>query len=313
MIPDARQGPVPSSSVSSERRRLKREPREANRSVGQGMLIGRRFLRHRLAVVGLVVLILIAACCYGAPLIAPFDANQQDLLLGPTPPSAAHWFGTDALGRDYLTEILFAGQISLSVGLAVAAISTTVGLAVGSVAAFVGGWIDNLLMRIVDLFLIVPAVAIVAVIIEGLGSSPVTIVFVLAAISWTFIARVARSQVLSLREKEFIEAARMIGASPARILLRHMLPNLAGVIAVNMSLAVASAIIVESTLSFLGFGVRPPQSSWGNMLSQAAGLVGTSQVYLLYFPGLLILVTVLCINFIGDGLRDAFDPQGKHE
>jgi peptide/nickel transport system permease protein len=281
--------------------------------VSQWTLIRRRFLRHRLALVGLVLLGLIAAACYGAPWIAPYPPNHQDLLLGPTPPSAAHWLGTDDLGRDFLTELLYAGQISLSIGLAVAVLSTAIGVALGSIAGYAGGWTDEVIMRTVDLFLIVPAIAILAVAIEGLGSSPVTIVLVLAALGWTYIARVSRSQVLSLREKEFIEAARMVGASPLRILTRHMLPNLAGVIAVNMSLAVASAIIIESTLSFLGFGVRPPQSSWGNMLSQAAGLVGTPQVYLLYFPGLFILITVLCINFIGDGMRDAFDPQGKHQ
>jgi peptide/nickel transport system permease protein len=286
--------------------------RRSQQHVSQWTLVRRRFLRHRLAVTGLIVLAVIAIACYGAPWFAPYAPNQQDLLLGPTPPSPEHWLGTDDLGRDYLTELLYAGQISLTIGIAVALLSTAIGVALGAIAAYVGGWVDELIMRVVDLFLIVPAIAILAVAIQGLGSSPVTIVFVLAAIGWTYIARVTRSQVLSLREKEFVEAARMVGASPIRIMARHMLPNLAGVIAVNMSLAVASAIIVESTLSFLGFGVRPPQSSWGNMLSQAAGLVGTPQVYLLYFPGLFILATVLCINFIGDGLRDAFDPQGKH-
>jgi peptide/nickel transport system permease protein len=167
-------------------------------------------------------------------------------------------------------------------------------------------------MRATDLFLIVPGIAVLALALQGLGSSPATIVLVLAALGWTYIARVVRSQVLSLREKEFVEAARAIGASPVRVLARHLLPNLAGVIAVNISLATASAIIVESTLSFLGYGVRPPQTSWGNMLSQASGFVGTPQVYLLYFPGAFILVTVLCVNFIGDGLRDALDPQEKH-
>lgn len=278
----------------------------------QWTLVRRRFLRHKLAVAGLVLLVLLAVCCFGATWIAPFPENQQDLFLGATGPSAEHWLGTDDLGRDFFSELLFAGRISIAIGLAVAVLATTVGTLLGAIAGYAGGWVDELIMRLVDLFLIVPAIAVLALALQGLGTSPVTIVLVLSALSWTYIARVARSQVLSLREKEFIDAAKVLGASPLRILVRHMLPNLAGVIAVNISLSVATAIIVESTLSFLGFGVQPPQSSWGNMLSQAAGLLGTPQVYLLVFPGLFILLTVLCVNFIGDGLRDAFDPHAKH-
>lgn len=270
------------------------------------------FVRHRLGVVSLVVLVILLVVCFGAAWIAPYPQGQQDLLTGPTPPSGAHWLGTDELGRDYLSEILFAGQISLAIGLAVALLATVVGTALGAIAGYLGGWIGELIMRITDLFLIVPAIALLAVILQGLGSSPTTIVFALTALGWTYIARVVRAQVLSLREKDFIDAARGIGASGFRIVVSHLLPNLAGVIAVAMSLAVASSIIAESTLSFLGFGVQPPQTSWGSMLSQAAGYVGTPQVYLLYFPGLFILVTVLCVNFIGDGLRDALDPQGKN-
>jgi peptide/nickel transport system permease protein len=274
-------------------------------------LVARRFRRHRLALVGLVVLAVLVVLCAGAEWLAPAPQGRQDLVLGPTPPSTQHWLGTDELGRDYLSELLYAGRISLAIGFFVALVSTVVGTAYGAVAGYLGGVAGELMMRVTDLFLIVPAVAVLALVLELLGSSPYTIVLVLAAVSWTFIARVVRSQVLSLREKEFIDAARVIGASTPRILVRHLLPNLAGVIAVNISLATATAIIVESTLSFLGFGVQPPRTSWGNMLSQAASLVGTDQVYLLYFPGLFILLTVLSINFVGDGLRDAFDPQGK--
>ncbi|PVE94145.1 ABC transporter permease [Microbacterium sp. TPD7012] len=270
------------------------------------------FLRHRLGVVSLIVLVILLIACFGAGWIAPYPQGRQDLLTGPTPPSGAHWLGTDELGRDYLSEILFSGQISLAIGLAVALLATVVGTALGAISGYVGGWIGELIMRITDLFLIVPAIALLAVILQGLGPSPTTIVLALTALGWTYIARVVRAQVLSLREKDFIDAARGIGASGIRIVVSHLLPNLAGVIVVAMSLAVASSIIAESTLSFLGFGVQPPQTSWGSMLSQAAGYVGTPQVYLLYFPGLFILVTVLCVNFIGDGLRDALDPQGKN-
>lgn len=271
--------------------------------------MGRRFVRHRMAVVGAVILSVLAVACYGAEWIAPYPRDAQDLLLGPTPPSPEHWLGTDDLGRDYLSEILYAGQISLSLALAVAVISTVIGVVIGAVAGFRGGWVDDLFMRITDLFLIVPAIAILALALQGLGPSPTSIVLVLSLMGWTYVARVVRGQVLSLREREFVDAARVIGATDRQVLLRHVLPNLAGVIAVNVALAVAAAIIAESTLSFLGFGVQPPQTSWGNMLSQASGLIGTPKVYLLYFPGLFILVTVLAVNFIGDGLRDALDPR----
>lgn len=269
----------------------------------------RRFSRHRLAATGAAALATLAVGCYGAGSIAPYPRDRQDLLLGPVPPSSTHWLGTDELGRDYLTEILYAGRVSLSLAIAVAVLSTAIGVFIGAVAGYRGGWVDDLFMRITDLFLVVPAIALLALALQGLGQSPVSIVLVLSLLGWTSIARVVRGQVLSLREREFVDAARVIGATDAQILLRHVLPNLAGVIAVNVALAVAGAVIVESTLSFLGFGVQPPQTSWGTMLSQASGLIGTPKVYLLYFPGLFILVTVLAVNFVGDGLRDALDPR----
>jgi peptide/nickel transport system permease protein len=268
-----------------------------------------RFIRHRLALLGGLVLLVLFVACFGAPIFAPFPKNKQDLLLGPLPPSLDHLLGTDDLGRDYFTEILYAGQISLLLALSVALVSTAIGVLVGVLAGYKGGWVDNVFMRITDLFLVVPAIALLALALQGLGHSPFSIVVVLSLLGWTYIARVVRGQVLSLREREFIDAARVIGAKDRHIIWTHVLPNLGGVIAVNVALAVASAIIVESTLSFLGFGVQPPETSWGNMLSQASGLIGTSKVYLLYFPGLFVLIAVLAVNFVGDGLRDALDPR----
>ncbi|MCL2730464.1 MAG: ABC transporter permease [Actinomycetia bacterium] len=284
----------------------------ASRDPGPARIALRRFLRHRLAVAGVLVLLALAVGCFGATWLAPSPRNAQNLLLGATPPSGAHLLGTDELGRDYLSEVLYAGRISLAIGLGVAVLSTTLGTVVGCVAGYFGGWVDEVTMRVADLFLVVPAIALLALAIQGLGSSPVTIVLVLAGLGWTVIARVVRAQVLSLREKEYVEAARVLGVPTVRILWRHLLPNLVGVVVVNVSLSVAAAVILESTLSFLGFGVQPPRSSWGNMLSQASGMVGTSQSYLLYAPGAAILLTVLAVNFVGDGLRDAFDPQGRH-
>ena len=272
-----------------------------------------RFSRHRLAVLGSVILAILAISCYGAAFIAPYDQDEQNLLLGPTPPSWDHLLGTDELGRDYLTEILYAGQVSLSLAIGVALMATAIGVFIGAVAGYRGGWLDDLFMRVTDLFLVVPAIALLALALQGLGHNPLSIVLVLSLIGWTYIARVVRGQVLSLREREFIDAARVIGAKDRQVLVRHILPNLGGLIAVNVALAVAGAIIIESTLSFLGFGVQPPQTSWGNMLSQASGLIGTSKVYLLYFPGLFILITVLAVNFVGDGLRDALDPRSTSQ
>ena len=277
----------------------------------QWSLFLRRFLRHRMAVLSLLVLALLLIGCFGAELLAPYEKNQQDLVLGPVGPSSAHWFGTDELGRDGLTEMMFAGQISLRIGLAVAFIATVVGTLLGALAGYFGKLSDQLLMRLTDLFLMLPAIAILAIAIKKFGNSSTTIVLGLAGLGWMYIARVVRGQVLSIKEKEFVDAARVSGASNSRIITRHILPNIVGPILVNATLGVAAAIVTESTLSFLGFGVQPPTTSWGRMLSDARGTVGTKKAYLIYFPSLALLLSVLSVNFIGDGLRDAFDPRSK--
>jgi len=276
----------------------------------QWELFRRRFFHHRLAVFGLVVIILLTVACFTSQWWLSHSPTDQDVLLGTTSPSKAHWFGTDQIGRDYFARVMEGGKVSLRLGFFVALISTVVGATFGSLAGFFGGWIDQLLMRLTDLFLIVPAIAILAIALKKFGNGPWIITFVLAGLVWMSIARVVRGQVLSIKEKEFIEAARAAGASNFRIITRHLLPNCIGPIMVNATLAIAGAIVAESTLSFLGYGVRPPKTSWGNMLSDAKGNY-EHDAYLLYFPGLFILITVLCVNFIGDGLRDAFDPQAK--
>jgi peptide/nickel transport system permease protein len=274
-------------------------------------LFRRRFLRHRLALASLAVLALLCLLCFGAPLFAPYARDQQNLALGAVGPSWHHWFGTDELGRDELTRLLYAGQISLEIGLAVAALSTVVGVLVGAVAGFVGKASDQLLMRVTDLFLVLPALAVLAIALEKFGHGSFTIIWVLAALFWMYVARVVRAQVLVIKQQEYVEAARASGASGTWIVLRHVLPNCVGPIVVNATLAVAAAIVAESSLSFLGFGVQLPATSWGRMISDAEGYVGTSHAYLLYFPGLAILLTVLAVNFVGDGLRDAFDPTSE--
>ncbi|MEO5900849.1 MAG: ABC transporter permease, partial [Ilumatobacteraceae bacterium] len=278
----------------------------------QFQLISRRFFRHKMAVVSLVLMLVIMFMCFGASWVAPYGENKQDLLAPVVGPSRHHIFGVDQLGRDYFSEILYAGQISLKIGLTVGLLSTVVGFTAGAIAGYFGGALDNLLMRLTDLFLVIPAIAVLAVALKGFGFKDVTIILVLAGLAWMSVARVVRSQVLSLREKEFVEAAKASGASSFRIITKHIAPNMIGPLMVNATLGIAGAIIAEATLSFLGFGVQPPKSSWGKMLSDAEGVIGGSQSYLLYFPGLMLLLIVLCVNFVGDGLRDAFDPQAKH-
>lgn len=279
-------------------------------------LFRRRFLHHRLAVVSLFILLILFIACFGAPWLAPYPRHPPaiDLLLGTTGgPSAKHWFGTDDLGRDQLTQILYAGQTSLKIGLAVALLSTLGGTIVGAVAGYYGRWIDQVLGRVTDLFLVVPEIAILAVALKKFGQTPNWVLIVLAALGWMYVARIVRAQVLSIKEQAFVEAARASGATDRRIIVRHILPNCIGPIMVNMTLAIAAAIIAESTLSFLGFGVQPPDNSWGLMLSQAEGAAAQfSRFYEIFFPGLMILLTVLAVNFLGDGLRDAFDPQSVH-
>jgi peptide/nickel transport system permease protein len=279
----------------------------------QWALFRRRFLRHKVAIASIVFLVVLVVLCFGADLFAPKSATDQDLLLGPVSPNGDHWFGTDELGRDQFSRILYAGQISLKIGVAVALLSTVFGTAVGAVAGYFGRATDQVLMRLTDLFLIVPGIAILAIALEFWGHSDTVIIVVLAGLFWMYTARVVRGEVLSLKEKEFVEAAKASGARSSRVIVRHLVPNLVGPIMVNATLAIALAIITESTLSFLGFGVQPPQASWGSMLSDAQGYVGGPQAYLIYAPALMILVTVLCVNFIGDGMRDAFDPQSDRQ
>lgn len=277
----------------------------------QWQLIRRRFFRHRVAVASTIVLLLLIVLCFGAHWIAPYPRGKQDLLLGPVGLSGKHWFGTDNLGIDQLTTLLYAGQVSLKIGLAVALISTIIGTVVGSVAGYYGKVSDQVLMRATDLFLVVPQIAVLAIALKKFGHTVNWIILVLAGLGWMYVARIVRGQVLSIKEKEYVEAARASGASTARIILRHILPNCIGPILVNATLAIAGAIITESTLSFLGFGIQIPNESWGHMLSSAEGNYSVN-THLLYFPGLMILLTVLCVNFLGDGLRDAFDPQSGH-
>ena len=290
----------------------------------QWQLFRRRFVRHKMAVLALAVLLALYVIVIFAGTFAPYNPNPTPLPLKDANigPSAHHWFGTDELGRDQLSRIIYAGRVSLAVGFFVALISTVVGTAVGSIAGYFGRWVDQVLMRITDLFLVVPGIAIAAMAQKGLSdkefpiigklSTTMLMVVVLSFLFWQTIARVTRGLMLSVKEKEFVEAARASGASSRRIIVRHIIPNMVGPIVVNTTLVVGYAILAESTLSFLGFGIQLPNVSWGNMLNSSESAVGGKTAYLIYFPGLLLLLTVLAVNFLGDGLRDAFDPQSTH-
>jgi len=271
----------------------------------------RVFGQNRMAMAGLVMLVLIAAGALLGPLLSPYDTTTQDVLRRYEPPTLEHPMGTDELGRDVMTRVLAGGRLSLGVGLAATLIAVVIGVTVGALAGFWRGWIDNALMRLVDLALSLPDLFLLILASALLGPSVITMVLIIGLVRWMNMARLVRASFLSLREREFVEAARAVGARPARLILVHLLPNSLGPIVVAATLAVASAIIAESTLSFLGLGIQPPASSWGAMLRNAQSQIFTSP-QLAVFPGLMIFLTVIAINFVGDGLRDALDPGTLH-
>jgi len=273
-------------------------------------LAWRRFKRHKLAMgSGFMLVFLVLLCAFG-PLVAKYNYHQMDLAHIAATPNLQHWFGTDDLGRDEFVRVLYGGRISLTVGLMVALSAGVLGAVVGSWAGYYGGWVDNLLMRITDLFLAFPFLVLLIILSRILGTSIFWIIMILTFVFWMADARIVRSVFLSMKEKEFIEAARASGASNKRIIFYHMLPNAMGPIVVNVTLGVAAAILTESALSFLGFGIQQPTPSWGNMIEDGQK-VALIHPYLVWFPGLMIVATVLCVNYLGDGLRDALDPHGK--
>jgi peptide/nickel transport system permease protein len=275
----------------------------------QTQMVVRRFLAHRLAVASLILLLLvIIGSLIGGRIWKYNYADITDEFS--TPPSLAHPMGTDDIGHDSMARILRGAQKSVQVALLVALLSTTFGAVLGALAGYYRGATDSVLMRFTDLVLTVPAIAILAVLAATLADRAGNwffIALVLAALLWTYIARVVRGQFLSLREKEFVEAARALGASDRRIIFRHLLPNATGAIIVNATITVAVAILLEAALSYLGVGIRPPDTSLG-LLIQDGQQAATTRPWLFYYPGLIIIIIALTVNFVGDGLRDAFDP-----
>jgi peptide/nickel transport system permease protein len=274
-----------------------------------------QFVRHRLAVFAVFVLLVLIALVVLAPLLSPHDPLKTEAGDKLLPPSSEHPLGTDDMGRDVLSRILYGGRVSLTVGFLATLVSLIIGTVIGGLAGFFGGALDNALMRVTDLFLSFPTLFVLILLsallretqMNYLRNGPLPVVIVIAALSWMGLARLVRASFLSLREQEFVEAARSVGAGRFRIMSRHILPNAIGVLVVNSTLILAFAIIMESGLSYLGFGVQPPTPTWGNMLNRAQIYVYIAP-WLGIFPGLMIFLTVISINYIGDGLRDALDP-----
>lgn len=274
----------------------------------QREIIWQRFRRHRIAMACGVILLILYLLAFAAPLIAPYDYDAIDYTALSAGPSLAHPFGADSLGRDQLTRVLYGGRVSLVAGLSVGLFSTLIGAAVGIFAGFTGGRLDSLSVAILDFMLTLPLLPFLLVLGSVLNFTAVTISFALVLLLWPSIARVVRSQVLSLRNQEYVQAARAIGVSSATTMVRHVLPNVVGVMVVQATLITADAILLESALSFLGLGIQPPTPSWGNMLEDARTTI-TQSWWLTVFPGAMIIITAVCVNFLGDGLRDALDPK----
>ncbi len=284
-----------------------------------------RFFRHRLAVASLIVFLLIGLVGVFAGTIAPYGFDEQNYFIINQSPSLEHPFGTDQLGRDQLSRVVFGIRTSLWVAVVVALLATFLGTAVGALAGYYGSHVDNLLMRFTDLILTLPGLAVLLTAAVFFGqeateitvagvtvtiSQPLKIGLILALLFWTTVARIVRGLFLSLREKEFVEAAKAAGAGDIRIIVRHMLPNCLGPIIVYATLLVAAAILIEAALSFLGFGIQPPNAALGKLIDDGQDQ-GLATWWLVTFPGLVIMIIALCINFVGDGLRDALDPTQR--
>ncbi|MGY8850712.1 MAG: ABC transporter permease [Pseudomonadales bacterium] len=267
-----------------------------------------KLCKNYLALLGLAIILLLCLVSLLTPWIAPYGYEEQNLLLGATPPSAAHWLGTDIFGRDMLTRIMYGGRVSLTVGFIATAVALVIGVLWGAVAGFVGGRVDAVMMRIVDIMYALPFMIFIVLLMVVFGRNILLLFLAIGAVEWLTMARIVRGQVMNLRKQEFVEAAYSLGLSQWTIIRRHIIPNTLGPVIVYTTLTIPSVMLLEAFLSFLGLGIQPPQSSWGLLINYG---VETMEEYpwLLIFPGVTLSLTLFALNFLGDGLRDALDPR----
>jgi oligopeptide transport system permease protein len=271
-----------------------------------------RLGKNKMAVMSALILILIALAAFIGPLFLAQSYETQNLQLGATPPGARHWLGTDTLGRDLFVRILYGGRVSMSVGFCATAVALVIGVLYGAISGFLGGKIDLLMMRVVDIIFALPFTVFVILLMVFFGRKFVLLFVAIGAVQWLTMARIVRGQVLSLRHQDFIEAAKALGLSKPRIIFRHMIPNALGPIIVYATLTVPAVMLLEAFLSFLGLGVQPPMSSWGVLIKEGAEVMEEFP-WLLIYPGLILALTLFSLNFLGDGLRDALDPRAAKE
>ncbi len=269
-----------------------------------------RFRKHPVALAALVLLVLLTLAFWVGPLLSPYTYDQ--VLAGPpnSGPSLSHPFGTDQIGRDLMVRVFTGGQISMTIAITVALLTTLIGTVIGAIAGFFGGWVDTMLSQVTNLFLIVPGLLVLLVVAVKWGGGVYSTALLLAFLAWPTIARVVRGLFIQFKEQEFVQAAVAAGAKPGRIMFRHIIPNTFGPIVVNATLAVGAAIVIESTLSFLGLGVRPPTPSLGNIIQDYRGAIDSDPTKIL-IPGLFVVIITLCTNFLGDAMRDALDPTAR--
>ena len=271
-----------------------------------------RLRRNRLALFGLGVLCLFILLALLTPWIAPYAHDDQNLDLGATAPSAAHWLGTDIFGRDLLTQILYGGRISLAVGFVATSVALLIGVTWGAIAGYAGGRTDAVMMRLVDILYALPFMIFIVLLMVVFGRNILLLFLAIGAVEWLTMARIMRGQVQSLRQQEFVEAAISIGLSPGAIIRRHIIPNALGPIIVYTTLTIPQVMLLEAFLSFLGLGIQPPQTSWGLLISYGAESM-EEYPWLLIFPGIALSLTLFSLNFLGDGLRDALDVRGSRD
>ena len=269
-----------------------------------------RLARNPMAMFGIVVLLFLIVIALFTPLLAPYGYEEQNLSLGATPPSWQHWFGTDVFGRDLLTRIMYGGQISLIVGFIGTAVALIIGVSWGATAGYIGGRTDAFMMRFVDIVYALPFMIFIVLLMVVFGRNFFLLFLAIGMVEWLTMARIVRSQVLAIKQQEYIEAAISIGVSNFTIVTRHILPNILGTIIVYTTLTIPSVMLLEAFLSFLGLGIQPPQASWGSLISN--GVDGMEEYpWLVIFPGVVLTITLFALNFLGDGLRDAFDVRSS--